>query len=180
MAFKTDIASASSLRLNAVPVGALVALCDFQQKAQFALARFEGWRDGDGKPVDAPARIKPMPQNWTMLFTTFDKAENGDVTEAALTLTKDPAGFGAMFRTVTKGEGENAVKTLRRVTAYAAPDVLAELSKAREAAKAAKAEAKAKAEAAAKAETVQEPATDDQPEGTEETEAAPADDTTAE
>lgn len=168
MAFKTDIASASSLRLNAVPVGALVALCDFQRKAQFATARFDGWRDGNGQPVEAPARIKSMPQDWTMLFTVFDKAENGDITEKSLTLTKDPAGFGAMFREVVTGEGEAAVKTLRRVTAYAAPEVLAELHKAREAAKAAKAEAKAKAEAEAA----------EQVESTEETEAVPADDTT--
>lgn len=178
MAFKTDIASASSLRLNAVPVGALVALCDFQRKAQFALARFEGWRDGNGQPVSAPARIKSMPADWTMLFTVFEqpKEEGGEVTETGLVLVKDPAGFGAMFREVTTGEGEAATKTLRRVTAYAAPDVLAEITKAKEAAKAAKAEKAAK-EAAEQAATVTE---ENATEGTEETEAAPADDVTAE
>lgn len=177
MAFKTDIASASSLRLNAVPVGALVALCDFQRKAQFAMARFEGWRDGNGKPVDAPARIKSMPADYVMAFTVFvqPKEEGGEVSETSLTLVKDPAGFGAMFREVTTGEGENATKTLRRVTAYAAPDTMADILKAREAAKAAKAEAKAKAEAA-KAEAAN--VTDEN--ATEETEGAPADDTTAE
>lgn len=120
MAF--DIANKSSLRLNRIPEGSQVVLVDFVTKAtKFENAKFIGWFDGETK-VESPKVIKSMPQNWTMKFEVLDEEQN--VTE--LKLVKDPAGFGAMFLETIKTsptDEEFRQVTLRRMTAYAAPEV---------------------------------------------------------
>lgn len=119
MAFNID--GKASLKLNRIAVGAAVVLCDYATKKAFAEnAIFKGWRDGNGNEVSAPAVMKAMAQDWTMAFdlVTVSEKDGETVTETApLVLTKDPAGFGCMFRTV----GDK----LRRVTAYASPEVIA-------------------------------------------------------
>lgn len=113
MAF--DIANKSSLRLNRIPEGSQVVLVDFVTKAtKFENAKFIGWFDGETK-VESPKVIKSMPQNWVMKFEALDAEQN----TVELKLVKDPAGFGAMFLEITKDEKT----TLRRMTAYAAPEV---------------------------------------------------------
>lgn len=120
------------------------------------MAIFKGWQDGNGNAIPAPAVMKSMDKNTTMLFGVLTKNDDGHFDESPLVLVKDPAGFGCMFRKVTKGEGENITTSLRRVTAYASPEVIA---------------------ASKPAPTMQEaePATESQPEGDNaETLAAPA------
>lgn len=119
MAF--NVANRASLRLNHILVGQVVDLFDFQRKSAIATAKFLGWKDGDGNAVDAPKVIKSMDQNWTMQFGAIVEGQD-DL--QPMTLVKDPDGFGAMFLATTKGEGEEAKTTLRRVTAYATPEAI--------------------------------------------------------
>lgn len=124
MAF--NIENKASLKLNRIAVGATVALIDYPTKKAFAeMAIFRGWQDGNGNAIPAPAVMKSMDKNTTMVFGVLTENEDGHYNENPLVLVKDPAGFGCMFRKVTKGEGENATESLRRVTAYASPDVIA-------------------------------------------------------
>lgn len=154
MAF--NIEGKASLKLNRIAVGATVALIDYPTKKAFAeVAIFKGWQDGNGNAIPAPAVMKSMAQDTTMLFGVLTKNDDGHYDESPLMLVKDPAGFGCMFRKVSKGEGENITTSLRRVTAYASPEVIA---------------------ASKPAPTMQEaePATESQPEGANaETLAAP-------
>lgn len=110
------LAALSSLRLNHILVGQTVDLCDFQSKSRLFTATFNGWHDGNGAPIDAPKVIKSADAKTTMSFT---KVVEGDEAPEQITLVKDPDGFGAMFLSVTKGEGEAAKTTLRRIIAYA-------------------------------------------------------------
>lgn len=124
MAF--NIENKASLKLNRIAVGATVALIDYPTKKAFAeMAIFKGWQDGNGNAISAPAVMKAMDQKTTMVFGVLTKNDDGHYDESPLVLVKDPAGFGCMFRKVTKGEGENATESLRRVTAYASPEVIA-------------------------------------------------------
>lgn len=144
MGFKIE--NKSSLRLSAIPASAIVALMDFQTGKQFATARFDGFRNGNDELIPAPGVMKSAPQDTTILFTVFEPVKNeageetGEVTETALRLVKDPAGFGCFFRNVAE-EGQPA--KLRRVTVYAESSVVAKVHADR-----AEASAKRKAEIA--------------------------------
>lgn len=111
----------ASLRLNHILVGQVVDLFDFKSKRAIATAQFLGWKDGAGNAVDAPKVIKSMDQNWTMQFGVIDEDQD-DI--QPMTLVKDPAGFGAMFLATKKEHGDEITTTLRRVTAYAAPETI--------------------------------------------------------
>lgn len=119
MAFKIE--NRASIRLNHIPAGQQVDLCDFQSKKVIHTnAWFSHW-EIDGQEVAAPKVIKSAPQNIVQVFTV----EATETTPAHdIKLVKDPAGFGAMFIKNTVGEGDEAKTTLRRVTAYASEEVI--------------------------------------------------------
>ena len=153
MAF--NIAGQKSLKLNHIPDGQIVTLCDFQTKKPFGTGKLVKWLDGKGNTIPAPAVMANADPNTTIIFEVFHDVvttdEHGTETvtpnESMLTLYKDIAGAGCFFRNVEPDESKPA--KLRRVTVYAAEGLVSEIR----AAKQAVAE-QAKAEAATTTETV--------------------------
>ena len=142
------IEGTKSLRLNTIPAGASVSLHDFQTGKPFATGTLSAWRNGKGENIPAPSVMKAMPADTTLDFiVNTENAETGETDSAVLTLVKDPAGYGCMFRNVQTDETKEPI--LRRVTAYAASDVFAERDAKRKKEAEEKAKAKALAEIAA-------------------------------
>lgn len=124
MAF--NIAGKKSIRLNHLLPGQFFTLVDFRSKKPiFNRAQVDGWSLDNGKTfVDAPKVLKAASQDIILDITVWEEDEDGINHATPVTLVKDPAGFGAMFMAVTKGEGVDAKTTLRRVTAYATEETI--------------------------------------------------------
>lgn len=131
MAF--DIAGKKSIRINHLLPDQFFTLVDFRSKKPiFVLAQVDGWSLDNGKTfVDAPKVLKAASQDIILDITVWEEDEDGIKHATPVTLVKDPDGFGAMFLAVTKGEGDDAKTTLRRVTAYATEETIAASKDAR-------------------------------------------------
>ena len=120
-----NVEGLKSLRLNAIPVGSKVTLVDFNSKAPFATATLSAWRNGKGETIAQPVNttMLKLPEDTTILFVVDERNEAGEITGThELTLHKDEGGYGCFFRNTQPDPEKPAI--LRRVTAYAASDVL--------------------------------------------------------
>ena len=120
-----NVEGLKSLRLNAIPVGSRVTLVDFNSKDAFATATLSAWRNGKGETIAQPVNttMKNLPADTTILFAVDDRNEAGEITGThELSLTRDKDGYGCFFRNTQPDPEKPAI--LRRVTAYAASDVL--------------------------------------------------------
>ena len=134
-----NISGQKSLKLNHIPAGQLVTLCDFQQKKEFARGKLVKWLDGKGNVIPAPAVMANADPKTTIVFevyhdvVTTDESGNETVTrnESTLVLYKDPNGAGCFFRNVETDESKPA--KLRRVTVYAAEGLVSEIRAAKKA-----------------------------------------------
>ena len=137
MAF--NIAGQKSLKLNHIPAGQLVTLCDFQTKKPFGTGKLVKWLDGNGNVIPAPAVMANADPKTTIVFDVYHDVvttdENGNETvthnEGTLVLYKDIAGAGCFFRNVEPDENKPA--KLRRVTVYAAEGLVSEIRAAKKA-----------------------------------------------
>ena len=135
----------ASLRLTKLRVGQTVELRDFQRNKSFAVGTLTGWTL-NGEPTEAPKTLKTAPVGLAINF----KASNFDGEDIGIVSAEVVDGKpGALFRRVTKGEGDAQKEVLSRLTAYADVGEIAALKEEKAAAIEAAKKAKIAAEIAA-------------------------------